>query len=135
MAYSFRSKFKASSHEILFSWTFDLLFINSICRPVVCRPIRTRKCMSTNWLINYMSTRFRQIVWCIKSRTLLFINLSSIVRFLKGTLTQIWNSAKSSSSYDNNRLKVSHLLLFEICARKICEVYKHSGTIELKIKN
>ena len=39
----------------------------------------------------------------------------------------------SSSSYENNMLKI---LLFEICAREICEkfVYKHSKTIKY-VKN
>ena len=56
----------------------------------------------------------------------------------------------SSSSYENNMLKISHLLLFQIFPREICEplllfgicasnicekfVYKHSKTIEY-IKN
>ena len=40
-----------------------------------------------------------------------------------------------SSSYKNNKLNISHLkylLLFEICAREICEkfIYKHSEIIE-----
>ena len=42
------------------------------------------------------------------------------------------------SSYENNMLKISlkHLLLFEICAREICEKfdYEHSAKIEY-VKN
>ena len=41
---------------------------------------------------------------------------------------------QSLSSYENNveDFLLKHLLLFEICAREICErfVYKHSETIE-----
>ena len=45
----------------------------------------------------------------------------------------------SSSSYENNMLKVSHLntfLLFEICVCEICEkfIYKNLETIEY-VKN
>ena len=56
----------------------------------------------------------------------------------KGCLKVHWcrfeNLPMSSSLYENNMLKIllEHLLLFEICARAICEkfVYKHSETIE-----
>ena len=42
---------------------------------------------------------------------------------------------KSSSLYDED-FTLKHLLLFEICAREICEkfAYKHSETIE-NVKN
>ena len=51
----------------------------------------------------------------------------------------IENLPISSSSYENNNVKdftFKHLLLFEICAREICEkfVYKHSETIKY-VKN
>ena len=61
--------------------------------------------------------------------------LLQYIKFLKGTLRQIWKSAK----YLRLHMKVicwkSHinrLLLFEIWAREVCEkfVYKHSETIE-----
>ena len=59
--------------------------------------------------------------------------------YFKGTLMQIWKSAnifvfKWKWYVEDFTLK--HLLLFEICAREICEkfVYKHSETIEY-IKN
>ena len=58
---------------------------------------------------------------------------------MKGTLMQIWKSANIFvfiwKWYVEN-LTLKHLLLFEICAQKICEkfVYKHSETIEY-VKN
>ena len=52
---------------------------------------------------------------------------------LKGTLMQIWKSANALSSYEIyvEDFTLKDLLLFEICAREICEkfVYKHSETI------
>ena len=54
---------------------------------------------------------------------------------LKGTLKQIWKSANVFvfiwKLYAED-FTLKHLLLFEICTRKICEkfVYKHSETIE-----
>ena len=59
--------------------------------------------------------------------------------FFKGTLMQIWKYANIFvfiwKQYVEN-FTSKHLLLFEICAREICErfVYKHSKTIEY-VKN
>ena len=57
------------------------------------------------------------------------------LKLFKGTLMNIWKSASIfvfiwKQFVENFTLK--HLLLFEICAREICErfVYKHSETIE-----
>ena len=54
---------------------------------------------------------------------------------LKSTLMQIWKSANIFVFIWNlyvENFTLKHLLLFEICAREICEkfVYKHSETIE-----
>ena len=58
---------------------------------------------------------------------------------LKGTLTQIWESANIFVFIWKQYIEdftLKHLLLFEICAREIYEkfVYKHSETIEY-VKN
>ena len=52
---------------------------------------------------------------------------------------QIWNSANIfvfTEKYYFEDFTLKHLLLFEICAREVCEkfVYKHSETIEY-VKN
>ena len=57
----------------------------------------------------------------------------------KGTLMQIWKSAKIFVfiwKWYVEDFTLKHLLLFEICAREICEkfIYKHSETIE-KLEN
>ena len=55
---------------------------------------------------------------------------------LKGTLMQIWKSTNISVFIWKKKyvedFTFEHLLLFEICAREICEkfVYKHSEIIE-----
>ena len=58
---------------------------------------------------------------------------------LIGILMQIWKSASISVFIWKQYVEdftLKHLLLFEICAREICEkfVYKHSETIE-HVKN
>ena len=58
---------------------------------------------------------------------------------VKGTLMQIWKSGNVFVfmwKYYVEDFTSKHLLLFEICAPKICEkfVYKHSETIEY-VKN
>ena len=55
--------------------------------------------------------------------------------YFKGTLTQIWKSAKIFvfilKQYDEDFI-LKNFLVFEICACEICKkfVYKHSETIE-----
>ena len=62
-----------------------------------------------------------------------------ILLFFKGTLMQIWKSANIFPFIWNwyiEKFTLEHFLLFEICAREICEkfVYKYSETIEY-VKN
>ena len=66
-------------------------------------------------------------------------NFVIVVNFVKGTLMQIWKSADifvfMLKKYAED-FTFKHLLLFEICAREICEkcVYKDSETMEY-VKN
>ena len=66
------------------------------------------------------------------------INLD-LRQWFKGTLMQIWKSTNISvfilKEYVED-FKLKHFLLFEICAREICEmfVYRHSETIDY-VKN
>ena len=57
-----------------------------------------------------------------------------IGNLIKSTLMQIWNSANIYAFIWKyvEYFTLKHLLIFEICAREICEkfVYKHSETIE-----
>ena len=61
------------------------------------------------------------------------------LNIFKDTLMQIWKSANifafKLKPYVQD-FTLQHLLLFEICARELCEmfVYKHSATIEY-VKN
>ena len=70
-----------------------------------------------------------------------FISLWLIIitTWFKGTLIQIWKSANIFVfiwRWYAEDLSLKHLLLFQICAREICEkfAYKHSETIEY-VKN
>ena len=59
--------------------------------------------------------------------------------FIKGTLMEIWKSANLFAfiwKYNVEGFTLKHLLIFEICAREMCEkfAYKHSETIEF-VKN
>ena len=57
----------------------------------------------------------------------------------KGTLMQIWKSTNIFVyiwKYHDDDFRLKHVLLFEMCAKEICEkfVYKHSETIDY-VKN
>ena len=72
-------------------------------------------------------------LWTTAAEKLYFITA------LKGILMQIWKSANIFVfiwKYYVEDFILKHLLLFEICARKICEkfIFKHSETIEY-VKN
>ena len=73
--------------------------------------------------------------------TVLFVCLFGyfVVHVIQGTLMQIWKSANIFVfvwKYYAEDFTLKHFLLFEICAREICEkfVYKHSETTEY-VKN
>ena len=73
------------------------------------------------WLWQLVSTKLTVFVWCNAC--------------FKGTLMQIWKSSNIPAFIWKKYVEdftFEHLLLFEICAREICEkfVYKHSETIE-----
>ena len=57
---------------------------------------------------------FRHIVWCIKSRTLLFMNLSSIVRFSKQLRQGVPYKAENWHTWSNEQYFLKHRFL-DIC--------------------
>ena len=75
---------------------------------------------NTSYMISYISLS--------KTSTILIAYFHRNKLMIKGTLWWL-NLSISLSSYENNAVEftLKHLLLFELCAREICEkfVYKH----------
>ena len=73
----------------LVSWTHFLKQPSIGCFSIFLKVTYNNHFATLLWRANnfFFSTCVRHIVWCIKSRNRLFINLSSIVRFSKSTFT------------------------------------------------
>ena len=103
-----------------------------------CSHVDKKKTLQAFIMITHFAEKnILWISWCghiisikIKSR-----EVSCWFTLFKGTLMQIWKSTNISIFIWKKYIEdftLKHLLLFEICAREICEnfVYKHSETIE-----
>ena len=109
----------------MIKWKFDAFLINL-----------SRSILSKQWIC-YVCYEFISKDRNIKTRKRFLYYENAF--YIKGTLMQIWKSANIVVfiwKWYVEDFTLKHHLLFEICAREICEmfVYKHSETTEY-VKN